>query len=220
MESSPRFNDSTLRSQEMTSMEAINRFATETTGHAPGTAFDYVITNWVVVQAILETVSGVPLRDLMDEVLFTPAGADGAFIVEGVFGEENTVSVEGAALPVPSFVGCAGGLAVTPADLIALMRYPYTSGHLAPEQRRALQTVTSPEEHYTLGGRVVRMVGKDGEPRFVSWLSGSNGDWKTRATYDPVTDTGHVALTASGESRGMEAARARWLEAMGLTVVD
>ena len=48
-------------------MEAINRFATETTGHAPGTAFDYVITNWVVVQAILEPVSGVPLRDLMDE---------------------------------------------------------------------------------------------------------------------------------------------------------
>ncbi|WP_163360781.1 serine hydrolase, partial [Klebsiella aerogenes] len=39
---------------------------------APGTRFDYALTNWILVQAILETVSGARFPDLVRALVTTP----------------------------------------------------------------------------------------------------------------------------------------------------
>ncbi|NRA30342.1 MAG: serine hydrolase, partial [Parvularculaceae bacterium] len=46
-------SDPTLPSQSIPALEAANRFSAGVDGDAPGTAFSYVNSNWIVVQAIL-----------------------------------------------------------------------------------------------------------------------------------------------------------------------
>ena len=202
---------------DLTPMEAVNRFGTRYTEDAPGTAFDYAILNWTFVQAILERASGQSIHDALRERVYEPAGMASSTSFTGTLPGPDPVRPLGQTLPIPPYLVCAGGTAATPADLIRLLRHPYTPSY--PEaDRRALETVASPESHYGLGGRT-RSVTVDGVMHQLSWKSGSNGAFKSRAVYDLVTDTGYAIMTNEDAVDLVEQRQSDWVrERLGVTL--
>ncbi len=158
---------------------------------------------------MLEEVSGLPIAQLLEQTVLRPAGMGSSIIFLGRIATGAAVpAAEAPSLPV--FLTCAGGLATTPADLVALARFPHMGG-LSTASLAELTTVHTPEEDYTLGGRFVRTANGSTE-QLLSWQSGSNGAYKSLVTYDSSNDTGFAAMTASGDSAEIEAARAEWMK--------
>ncbi|QIG81124.1 serine hydrolase domain-containing protein [Stakelama tenebrarum] len=204
---------------ELTPLEAANRFGTGYTGHQPGEAFEYMILNWAFVQAILERAADKPIARILDETVFAPAGMAHSTSFVGSLPGPDPVAPVGQVLPMPSYLVCAGGVASTPADLIRLLRYPYTDGY--PEaDRRALEAVASPDSHYALGGRT-RYFTVEGVTHNLSWKSGSNGAFKSRAAYDPVTGLGYAVVTNEGDNGLLYDLTAGWVHDMlGVEITD
>ncbi|MBW4329800.1 beta-lactamase family protein [Stakelama sp. CBK3Z-3] len=188
--------------------EAANRFATRYTDDPPGTAFDYVITNWILVQAILERASGSSIHDVLRDTVYVPAEMTHSTSFTDTLPGDDPVKPVGFTLPMPSYLVCAGGTAATPEDLIRLLRYPYTPGYPGAD-REALARVASAGSHYALGGRT-RVVTVDGVAHPLSWKSGSNGAFKSRAAYDPISDTGYAIVTNEGDLELLQARTNDW----------
>lgn len=184
--------------------EAIERFIPEDLAFDPGSRFSYDLANWIFVQEILETVSGDRLETALDELVFAPAGLSDTRVFSGRPDARMQEPVE-PATPAPAWLGCAGGMVSTPSDLVALLRFAHTGG-LSPESLGTLMKVVTPEENYSLGGRV-ETVGQ----RVLDWKTGSNGPYKSLAVYDPQRDIGFAAMSADGNWSAIEAARAAWI---------
>ncbi|MEL7690154.1 serine hydrolase [Citromicrobium bathyomarinum] len=197
---------------DISPLEAANRFALGRTGDAPGTAFDYVNTNWILVQAVLERAGGAPLAEMMQARIFDPADMSTAVIMtDGNLPGAAPVTTESPVIRIPDFVLCAGGLAATPADLIRLARFAHHAGGFTPEMLADLETVASPADYYALGGRV-RQAMVNGEVRTINWESGSNGPFKSYTVYDPTADIGYAIMTNEDDFDFIGARRDRWVE--------
>ncbi|WP_162178355.1 serine hydrolase [Parvularcula oceani] len=205
--------DESVLSERMTAAEAADRFAGGTPVFEPGEAYDYAISNWILVQAVLEEAGDRPLAALLDDYVFGPAGMEGAQQVVGVLsGPQATVPSE----PVPdlpAWAGCAGGIGGSAADLLGLMRFAHAAGFSQGAIAR-LTTVVSPESSYALGGRILHAA-REGEPVALTWLSGSNGPFESFGAYDPVRDTGFAVVTGTGEREQAEALRDAWFARSG-----
>ncbi|KPM24550.1 hypothetical protein AAJ72_01985 [Citromicrobium sp. RCC1885] len=188
---------------------AIARFASGPLAFDPDTQWSYDLVNWIAVQAVLEKVSGLPIAELLAREVLQPAGMGDSRVFLGRVGEGGAVPASEAP-PLPGFLTCAGGLGTTPRDLLALARFPHMGG-VSAASLAELTTVHTPEEGYTLGGRFMyRDDSAGGQP--LSWQSGSNGAYKSLVTYDPASDTGFAAMTASGDNTEIEAARDAWMD--------
>ena len=187
---------------------AVRKFALGALAAEPGSEWSYDLVNWIVVQAVIEEVTGRPIADVLADLVLNPAGMGQSRIFVGEIGE-GAQKPEAPVRPLPGFLTCAGGLATTPTDLIALARFPHKGG-LSASSLRALTTIYTPDEGYTLGGRYI-MAGQ-GTKRLVSWHTGSNGAYKSLVTYDPLTDSGFAAMTASNDSQMIQDARTEWME--------
>ncbi len=193
--------------------EAVLKYATGPLANPPGTAWSYDLVNWIAVQAVMEEVTGEPIAKILRESVLVPAKMTQSRVFIGAIGEGAQPPAQ-TGLPIPAFLTCAGGLATTPSDLIKLARFAHRGG-LSESSLQALQEVATPEEDYALGGRFVHRV--EGDPRLLSWQSGSNGAYKSLVTYDPVTDTGFAAMAATGNNEDIQLARAQWLKGLAKT---
>ncbi|ANU06983.1 serine hydrolase domain-containing protein [Paraurantiacibacter namhicola] len=188
---------------------AVLRYASGEPAAEAGTKWSYDLVNWIVVQAVIEQATRRPVADVIASEVIAPAGMTQSRMFIGTIGAGAQEPVS-SGIPIPGFLTCAGGLATTPQDLIALARFPHKGG-LGAASLQALTTVTTPDEGYTLGGRYADPDG-DGKA-WVSWQSGSNGAYKSLVVYDPASDTGFAAMTASDDEGVIHAARADWLNA-------
>jgi CubicO group peptidase (beta-lactamase class C family) len=196
--------------QTSNAQDALSKYAVGDLANPPGSKWSYDLVNWIVVQAVLEEVTGEPIAAVLRNEVLVPAKMTQSRIFVGAIGEGAQPPAQ-TGLPIPGFLTCAGGLATTPTDLIALARFAHRGG-LSEQSLEALQTVTTPGESYTLGGRFVQRGEED--PRKLSWQSGSNGAYKSLVTYDPVTDTGFAAMTATGSNEAIQEARSQWLKGL------
>ncbi len=192
--------------------EAVASFATGELANRPGTTWSYILVNWIVVQAVLERVAEEPVATIIEQTVLRPAGMGQSQMFVGQIGEDAQPPAE-EGLPIPGFLSCAGGLATTPTDLLALTRFVHFGG-LSEASLEALTQIATPEESYALGGRFVPRG--DSDPRLLSWQTGSNGAYKSLVVYDPVTDTGFAAMTATGDGTEIEEHRDRWTNSSGL----
>ncbi len=187
--------------------QAVQLYASgELTGE-PGTMWSYDLVNWVTVQAVLEQATGRDIAETLNDLVLRPAGMGQSRIFVGTIGADAQPAASSAP-PLPQFLTCAGGLATTPTDLIALARFAHMGG-LSAGSLAALTQVSTPEEDYTLGGRFIARAPDDA--RLISWQTGSNGAYKSLVTYDPVADVAFAATTASGDSSEIQAIRDQWL---------
>ncbi len=208
----PRPNFSTdpgIPAPTMSALEAANLHAVNETIGAAGETWSYNLVNWVVVQAILEQASGRSFADLMRETVLEPAGMGSSYMFTGQLGPRGQLPEDAAAAKnLPRLLQCGAGPATTPADLLALVRFPHKGG-LSAKSLDALRTITTPDQSYTLGGRYITHLGRQ-----WSWQSGSTGQYKAFAIYDPQTDTGFAAMTASGSENAVLKPRDAWLDSL------
>ena len=191
---------------ELPQDEAVRRYASGDLAFAPGSAWDYSHSNWLIVKAIVERASGRSYTALVGEILVTPLGLRDSGVFRG-----DSALVDGMAkgystlLPspvrrigaLPDHMAMAGGFYTTAGDLFRLMAGVLDGPVLSPAARRTLMSVAMPEQHYALGGRtrVERIAGLDRE---AAWEDGSNGGFRLVARR--VLADGHTVILFNNSS--------------------
>ncbi|MEM9600346.1 MAG: serine hydrolase domain-containing protein [Pseudomonadota bacterium] len=206
-------NDPAFLTTPRTTIEAANLYGSGEPTFEPGDRFDYALSNWVVVQAVLEAADGRSLPFILQNRIFNPADMTDARVVIGPFDGPDDAKANSGFPPLPSFIGCAGGIAMSAADLARLVRFPYDTSDFTDETVETLTRISTEDEMYALGGRILERDWNDTAHR-ISWQDGSNGPYKARAAYDPVSKTGFSVATATGNGEGLEAALDSWLEGL------
>lgn len=195
--------DPSIASASLKATDAANRFAAGSRSEGQGWAYD--LGNWILVQAIIEQSTGLPLADAAEMLLLTPAGLENSRFDSGVPALQESPEPAASVRPFPPFLTCAGGLVTTPSDLLRLVDWAYRGG-LSHSSLERLHRFTTRKQNYTLGGRI-RLE----EDKVLSWQTGSNGPYKSQLVYDPHTGEGWAAMTASDDSEPLSAARTAWL---------
>ena len=202
--------------EPLTMSQAVRRYASGDPLFEPGAGYDYSLSNWVVVQAVVERVTGASLGRAVRERLARPLGLrDTDVFWDGVRGprmapgyETLTPTPVRANLPAPPYLAAAGGMYSTAPDLLALVRAVSRGAVLSAPSLRALTTPYTEDDDlgtddrpggYAYGGRV-RTMTLGGEPRPVLWLTGSNGPSKTRVRHVLPDGPTVVTLTNAGTS--------------------
>jgi CubicO group peptidase (beta-lactamase class C family) len=198
--------DPSIRGVELSQTEAVRRYASGDLAFEPGTAWDYSHSNWLVVKAVVERVSGMPYAQLVDRLLVKPLRLRNSGTYHGDSARVPGMAVGYAALvpmpqpkpnPVPDFMAMAGGYYTTAPELMRLMNAVLDGRFLSAASRRTLMTTVMPEQHYALGGRVrvERIAGRDRE---AAWEDGSNGGFRMIARR--VLADGHTVIVMTNAS--------------------
>ncbi|WP_216643092.1 serine hydrolase domain-containing protein [Pseudoduganella dura] len=167
-------------------MEAVRRFASGDLRFAPGSAWDYSHSNWLIVKAIVERASGKRYRDCVAAWLLEPLQLRDSGIFSGESSDVPGMAVAYAGLAppfqrkvtaVPDYLAMAGGFYSSAPDMVRLMDGVLGGGILGPASRAALVRVIMPDQHYALGGRT-RIETIAGKAREAAWEDGANGGFR------------------------------------------
>ncbi len=198
--------DMTILVQEMSTTDAVQRFASGDLAFEPGERFDYSHSNWILVQAIVESATGKPFAAVVDRELVGPIGLTDTGIAIGDFDRFGVAqSYESDADPdaerelesAPAFLGAAGSSYSSAPDLLVLVDAVMSGDVLSDASRAALNTVYVEDEGYAYGGRVREMEIGDAD-ELALWHTGSNGPSKSRLTYTEVSGFTVVTLSNTG----------------------
>jgi CubicO group peptidase (beta-lactamase class C family) len=189
-----------MRATPLEQMESVRRYASGDLRFAPGSDWDYSHSNWLIVKAMVEHVSGQSYRECVAAWLVQPLQLHNSGIFSG-----DSDQVPGMALgyspsaqapswtrnvsPVPDYMAMAGGFYSSAGDMLSLMQGVLGGAVLSPESRATLLRVIRPEQHYALGGRTQR-TSIAGQVREAAWEDGSNGGFRLvarRVLEDEVT---------------------------------
>lgn len=190
--------DKAIENLEIGPVEAALRFGAGQAG-AAGSTYDYSVTNWVLVGAVVERATKKTFTEVVEELVLAPAGVrDTSF---GATGYEDSVGMAVAytaagvrKVPAaPPMVAASGTLYSTARDLVALADSVYFTKLLSDKARRELSTVQVASEDYALGGRVKNLATKKGA-RSLAWVTGAFGGYKTLLAYDPLDGRAVVLL--------------------------
>lgn len=170
---------------------ALERYASGALAFAPGERFDYSHSNWLVVLAVIERVTGKPYARNVRELVLEPLHLRESGILPADFHTVDHAARAYAALqpeprpmpaatlaPVPAFFGPIGGFYATADDVLRLLDGVYDGRLLSPASRDALWRVNVADQGYAYGGRV-RTRRIDGVPHRISWNNNSNGAYKS-----------------------------------------
>lgn len=161
-------------------LEAVRRFATGDLVFEPGAQFDYVLSNWTLVLAILEAVTRQPYAEAMRALVLDPLRMRHTTpVAPAEVTSYRTVSppVEWTN-PRPPFLAAAGGYYSTAADLLRFAHRVYDTDFLAPASRTALTTVEVASDSYALGGRM-RTVAIGGVEVRAAWETGNTNGYRS-----------------------------------------
>ncbi|MFC0135351.1 serine hydrolase [Massilia eurypsychrophila] len=192
--------DPSIAVLKLTKLEATLRFASGAPAFAPGSRFDYSPTNWVVVAAVLESVTGKPFALVLDEQVLRPAGVKATGVPDRPF-----ETLPGGALayasgadhkpkmsPTVDFVAASGTVFSTAEDLAALAHAVYETALLSPQSRLQLSGILT-DENYALGGRV-RTMEFAGRSVQVASQAGVTGGFKSLLLHVPGEDKTVIIL--------------------------
>lgn len=175
------------------------RFGAATPDARPGEKWDYSVTNWVLVAAVVERANKKPFTETVEELVLAPSGVrDTSFAsvdYEDEAGMAAAYTASGARKtpPAPPMVAASGTLYSTARDLVMLADTVYRTGLLSDKARKELATIQVPSEEYALGGRV-RTIATQRGARTIAWESGATGGYKTLLAYDPADGRAVVLL--------------------------
>lgn len=198
-----RSNRDLLMDSRTTPDEAVVKWASGDLQFAPGSQWDYSHSNWLLVQAVLEHVTGRTYEELAAQTLWKPLNLDHSGIFHGaslnVSGMAESRKSDGTADPsaMPRFMAMAGGFYTTAAEMLQILDAVDSGKVLSNASTERLFTVRMPEQHYALGGRV-RMKTLGGRERAVIWEDGSNRSFRMLAVR--VRGTGESVVIANNNA--------------------
>ncbi|MBZ4376488.1 serine hydrolase [Corallococcus sp. AS-1-6] len=185
--------DPSIERETRPQAEAVTKYASGDLVFTPGSRFDYNITNWILVQAILERVSGQPYAQLAQRLVFKPLRMANSGIAAGEAGNVPHLALgyrslepklERRVYTLPNYLVVAGGFYSTADDMLRLNHGVLSGKLLSPASRKALLTIERPESNYALGGRVRTFEAKGQAPRTVATNDGTCGAYRTVAWRD------------------------------------
>ena len=203
--------DPSIRNLEIGPVQGALRFGAGTLNAKPGEKWDYSVTNWLLVGAVVERASKKPFTETVEELVLAPSGVrDTSFASTGyedAVGMAVAYNTSGARKtpPAPPMVAASGTLYSTARDLVAIADTVYFTKLLSDKSRQELMTVQVPSEEYALGGRVKTIATPKGA-RTLAWESGVTGGYKTLLAYDP-TDGRAVVLLNNTDMQQSEQAK-------------
>lgn len=179
-------SDAAIRRSRASASEMVTRYAGADLAFPPGTRFDYSVLNWVIVRAMLESVSGEPFPQVMDRLVFTPLRlADTGVAEDGFADVPGLAAAYRADRPpvrkmdaVPAFAAASGTFYSNAADLLRAANGIFNSRLLSPQARREILTVRVPQEEYALGGRVHVIAN-----RSWAWETGKIGGYRSHVAH-------------------------------------
>ncbi|MBN8812956.1 MULTISPECIES: serine hydrolase [unclassified Sphingomonas] len=169
-----------LFGKDMPAGEAVSLFASGDLVFAPGTRFDYALTNWILVLAILETVSGARFPDLVRNLVTAPLRL-GATRLEQLGDSMSYRTLDPPtvwASPTADYLAAGGGFCGTGRDLMRFAHRVYGTSFLTADSRHALTTIEVASDHYALGGRV-REVTIAGKAVRCAWDTGNRAGYRS-----------------------------------------
>ena len=173
--------DPDLFKKTFTTAQAVKLWCSGDLAFEPGTRFDYVLTNWVIITAIIEAVTGKTYAEAMVELVIGPLGltrttpADPADIAISYRTLEPLARGDNQRFP---FFAASGGYVSTAPDLLKAAHAVFDGGFLPPARKKALLTVGWPDQEYALGGRVKTLFA-DGLPRVFAWETGRAAGYRS-----------------------------------------
>jgi len=182
--------DASVGALEIGPVEGALRFGAGTPNARPGEKWDYSVTNWLLVGAVVERANKKPFTETVEELVLAPAGVSNTGFAETGYEDAVGMAVAYAASgarkvsPAPPMVAASGTLYSTVRDLVTLADTVYATQLLSDKARKELSTIQVASEDYALGGRVRTIATRQG-PRTLAWESGATGGYKTLLAYDP-----------------------------------
>ncbi|WP_233596541.1 serine hydrolase [Corallococcus sp. CA041A] len=183
--------DPSIRSDRSPVPDAVTRFASGDLAFVPGTRFDYNLTNWLLVQAILERVSKESFEQFAKRLVFKPLRMADSGISAGETQDIRELALGYSALKpkeernafmIPAYIVAAGGFYSTADDMLRLTHGVLSGKLLSTESRKALLSIEHPEPAYALGGRVRTFAAKRRPaPYTVATNDGTGGAYRTVA---------------------------------------
>lgn len=173
--------DPDLFKKTFTTAEAVKLWCSGDLAFEPGTKFDYVLTNWVIITAIIEAVTGKPYAEAMADLVTGPLGlahtipADPPDIAVSYRTLEPLIRQSNERFP---FFAASGGYASTAGDLLKAAHAIFDGGVLTPARKKELLAVGWPDQDYALGGRVKSLF-TDGMPRVFAWETGRAAGYRS-----------------------------------------
>lgn len=173
--------DPDLFSKTFTTAEAVRLWCSGDLIFEPGTKFDYVMTNWILLTAVIEAVTGKTYAAAMADLVIGPLGLSRTSPIDppDVAASYRTLEplTRKPNLRFP-FMAASGGYVSTAPDLLKAAHAVFDGGFLPPARKKALLTVGWPDQNYALGGRV-RTLFADGMPRVFAWETGNTAGYRS-----------------------------------------
>lgn len=173
--------DPDLFKKNFTTAQAVKLWCSGDLAFEPGTKFDYALTNWVIITAIIEAVTGKTYAQAMAELVTGPLGltrtapVDPANVAISYRTLEPLVRQSNDRFP---FFAASGGFTSTAGDLLKAAHAVFDGPFLPPARKKALLTVGWPDQDYALGGRVKSLFA-DGMPRVFAWETGRAAGYRS-----------------------------------------
>lgn len=174
--------DPSIAQQKISAADAVTRYCSGDLSFEPGKAFDYALTNWIILVAIIEAVTGKPYATVIAELVTTPLGLSHTATTAPATLAASYRSVSPLERqdsgPRPYYLAAGGGFISTAGDLLAAAHRAFDGAFLSPKSKRELTTMQWPEQDYTLGGRVKTLFA-DGMPRVYAWETGRTDGYRS-----------------------------------------
>lgn len=178
--------DPNLKQSTMTAADAARAFCSGDLVFEPGARFDYAITNWILVVAMVEAATGRPFERVVDDMFVAPLGLKNTQVAKFDFPAlpDTAKAYSSVSPPIlkmsprPAFLAAAGGFCSTARDLLTAASGVFDTSLLTPQSRAEMLKITTPEQHYALGGRVARLATENGT-REAAWETGRTDGYRS-----------------------------------------
>lgn len=172
--------DSSLVSTDLGTVESIRRFCQGDLAFEPGSKFDYAMTNWFLLLAIVERLAGKPFEEAVRTITLQPLGLRHTGLSATGAASSYRTTEPPVLWPDPRtpLMAAGGGYFSNAADLVRAAHAVFDRGFLKPESIAALRTIHVPEQDYSLGGRV-RTMTIAGKPVQAAWQTGRTAGFRS-----------------------------------------
>jgi D-alanyl-D-alanine carboxypeptidase len=181
--------DVAVMTLELPTTEAVKRYASGDLAFEPGSKFDYSLTNWILVRAVIEAAAGAPMEEVIAGRVLKPLGMkDTGRLLPSMIGPVaapyRTIDPPLRNLQLsPAFAAASGGYYSTVGDLHRAAIAVFDRRFLSSASRKLLTTVRVAEQDYALGGRV-KTLEIGGATRRFAWETGNAGGYKCLLAHD------------------------------------
>lgn len=195
--------DPVFTARNISAFEAARLWGSGKLKFKPGTDWDYSLTNWVLVRAIIEAATGKSFEDVVHDELIAPLGLKDTGIPGPEFPNSAASATAYASLEpvktrtnkIPPYAAASGTIYSSAADLRSVMDAVFGGGFLAPASVKELTTVQFEREGYALGGRVIDLPPTTAK---ILWEPGETSSYRALIAYEPVSGACVVLLNNTG----------------------